>query len=81
MQAVIKHLSAAALEAGLEEIRNSPKDLSVLDLIVSRPEEDAREVMELADLHVVWVWWATPGRTGPAPAAAMAMPTPTCRSH
>ena len=52
MQAVVKHLSAAALEAGLEEIRNSPKDLSVLDLIVSRPEEDAREVMELADLHV-----------------------------
>ena len=52
MQAKIEHLSAAALEAGLEEIRNSPKDQSVLDLIVSRPEEDAREVMDLADLHV-----------------------------
>jgi len=52
MQAAIKHLSAAELEAGLDEIRDSPKDHSVLDMIVSRPEEDAREVMELADLHV-----------------------------
>ncbi len=52
MQAEIKQLSAADLEAGLDEIRDSPKDESVLDLIVSRPEEDAREVMELADLHV-----------------------------
>ena len=52
MQAEIKHPSATDLEAGLDEIRKSPKDESVLDLIVSRPEEDAREVMELADLHV-----------------------------
>ena len=52
MQAEIKHLTLADLEAGLDEIRNSPKDQSVLDLIVSRPEEDAREVMELADLDV-----------------------------
>ncbi len=52
MQAEVKHLSAADLEAGLDEIRDSPKDQSVLDLIVSRAEEDAREVMELADLHV-----------------------------
>ena len=52
MQAELKHLSAAELEAGLDEIRISPKDQSVLDLIFSRPEEDARETMELADLHV-----------------------------
>ena len=52
MQAEIKHLTLADLEAGLDEIRNSPKEQSVLDLIVSRPEEDAREVMELADLDV-----------------------------
>jgi len=52
MQAELKHLSAAELEAGLDKIRISPKDQSVLDLIVSRPEEDARETMELADLHV-----------------------------
>jgi len=52
MQAEIKHLTTPDLEAGLESIRNSPKNTSVLDMIVSRPEEDAREVMELADLDV-----------------------------
>ena len=52
MQAEIKYLILAELEAGLDEIRNSPKDQGVLDLIVSRPEEDAREVMSLADLDV-----------------------------
>ena len=53
MQAEIKHLSTPDLVAGLEQIRNSPKNQSVLDMIVSRPEEDAREIMELADLDVV----------------------------
>ena len=53
MQAEIKHLATPDLEAGLEQIRNSPKNQSVLDMIVSRPEEDAREIMELADLDVV----------------------------
>ena len=53
MQAEIEHLETPALEAGLDHIRNSPKDQGLLDLIVSRPEEDAREVMELADLDPV----------------------------
>ena len=52
MQAEIKHLSTPDLEAGLDDIIDSPKNQSVLDMIVSRPEEDAREVMELADLDV-----------------------------
>ncbi len=52
MQAEIKHLTMAELEAGLENIRNSPKELGPLNLIVSRPNEDEREVMELADLNV-----------------------------
>ena len=52
MQAEVKHLTMADLEAGLDEILKSPKDQGVLDLIVSRPEEDAREVMSLADLDV-----------------------------
>jgi hypothetical protein len=52
MQAEAKHLTLADLEAGLDEIRKSPKVEGVLDLIVSRPEEDAREVMSLADLDV-----------------------------
>ena len=52
MQAEVKHLTMADLEAGLDEILKSPKDQGVLDLIVSRPEEDARQVMSLADLDV-----------------------------
>jgi hypothetical protein len=52
MQAEVKHLTMADLEAGLDEILKSPKDQGVLDLIVSRPEEDAREVKSLADLDV-----------------------------
>jgi MOSC domain-containing protein YiiM len=52
MQAEIKHLSTPDLEAGLSNVINSPKNHSVLDMIVSRPEEDAREVMELADLDM-----------------------------
>ena len=52
MQSAIKHLTLDDLEAGLDEIRKSPKEQGVLELIVSRPEEDAREVMALADLDV-----------------------------
>ena len=52
MQAEVKHLTMADLEAGLDEILKSPKDQGVLDLIVSRPQEDAREVMSLTDLDV-----------------------------
>lgn len=46
MQAEIEHLTTPALEAGLENIRNSPKEHGVLDMIVRRPEVDAREVVE-----------------------------------
>ena len=46
MQAQIEHLSLTELEAGLEEIRRSPKDQGVLELIVRRPQENAREVLD-----------------------------------
>ncbi|MCH7843899.1 MAG: MOSC domain-containing protein, partial [Chloroflexi bacterium] len=52
MQAEIEHLTLADLEAGLDHVRDSPKEQGVLELIVSRPEEDAREVMTLADLDI-----------------------------
>jgi MOSC domain-containing protein YiiM len=39
------HLELAALEAGLDDIRKSPTDLGTLELIVTRPAEDAREVL------------------------------------
>jgi hypothetical protein len=52
MQAEVKHLTIADLEAAISEIRKSPKNESVLDMIVSRPEEDGREIMTLADLNI-----------------------------
>ncbi len=42
----LKHLTLEALEARLDEIRQSPKDEGVLELIVRRPDTDAREVLE-----------------------------------
>ncbi|TFH25139.1 MAG: hypothetical protein E4H03_01695, partial [Myxococcales bacterium] len=46
------HLSAAELEAGLDEIRRSPRDEGVLHLIVRRPETEQREVVGAAELDL-----------------------------
>jgi hypothetical protein len=46
-----RHLTAAELEAGLEEIRRSPKDAGALELIVRRPRVDEREVLAEGELH------------------------------
>lgn len=42
----IRHLSIAELEAGLDHIRQSPKDHGRLELIVSRPQVEEREALE-----------------------------------
>lgn len=44
------HRTLAELEAGLDEIRESPKDDGRVELIVRRPEVGAREVVEAAEL-------------------------------
>jgi hypothetical protein len=46
----VRHLSTLELEAGLDEIRRSPKDDGVLDLIVRRPDLGEREVLQEAEL-------------------------------
>ena len=46
----LRHLSTEELEAGLDEIRRSPSDEGVLELIVRRPREDEREVLEEGEL-------------------------------
>jgi hypothetical protein len=46
----VRHLTRAELEAGLETIRNSPKDQGVLEMIVARPHPSAREVLTEAQL-------------------------------
>jgi hypothetical protein len=48
-----KHLTMAQLEAGLDEIRQSPKDAGSLELIVRRPAICEREVLSRAELHLV----------------------------
>jgi len=48
-----KHLTMAELEAGLDEIRQSPKEEGVIALIVRRPKVDAREVLEEGELDLV----------------------------
>ena len=46
----IRHLTRAELDAGLEAIRNSPKDNGAVELIVSRPQPGARQILEHAEL-------------------------------
>ena len=49
----MKHATMAELEAGLENIRQSPTDTGVLALIVRRPQVEAREVLEVGELDLV----------------------------
>jgi len=49
MEITITHLTTEELEAGLDHIRLSPKDEGVVELIVRRPNVDAREVLEEAE--------------------------------
>ncbi len=49
---IAKHLPMNLLEAGLETIRQAPKDEGVLEMIVRRPAEDQREVLEEGILNL-----------------------------
>ena len=42
----VHHLSFEELEAGLDDVRRSPKDNGSLRMIVRRPAEDEREVLQ-----------------------------------
>ena len=46
----IVHLTNEQLEAGLDHIRQSPKDGGTLELIVRRPQTEEREVLETGEL-------------------------------
>ncbi len=48
----MEHLSTAALEAGLGDVRESPSDGGTVELIVRRPAVDEREVLAAAMLDV-----------------------------
>lgn len=49
----IKHLTKAELEAGLDNIRQSPTTEGVLELIVRRPQTDLRETLTEGQLDLV----------------------------
>jgi hypothetical protein len=61
----VNHLTTEELEAGLDEIRRSPKDEGILELIVRRPSLGAREVLDEGELDVaeglVGDTWSTRG--------------------
>jgi len=51
--AEVRHLTREALEAGLAEIRQSPREEGVLAMIVRRPGEDEREELASGELSLV----------------------------
>lgn len=48
----LTHLTMAELEVGLAAIRQSPADSGRVELIVRRPQVDAREVLEIGELDL-----------------------------
>ncbi|MBK8150195.1 MAG: MOSC domain-containing protein [Acidobacteria bacterium] len=48
----MNHLTTAEIEAALESVLASPKDVGVLELIVRRPRENEREELETVELDV-----------------------------
>ena len=48
----VRHLSLEELEAGLDHIRQSPKDEGQVRLIVRRPDVDVRETVKVAELDL-----------------------------
>ena len=51
-ETVVQHLSREQLEAGLDHILHSPRDLGTLELISRRPKTNVREVIEEGELSV-----------------------------
>ena len=68
------HLDRATLEAGVDEIRRSPKDGGTLELIVRRPAVEEREVVEEgvidAELGLVGDCWKARGSSSTADGSA-----------
>lgn len=48
----LRHLTTGELEAGLEEIRRSPRDGGLIEMIVRRPRTDEREVLTEGELDL-----------------------------
>ena len=48
----VQHVSMAELEAGMDHIRQSPKDNGTLMMIVRRPQENERQVIDNGELDL-----------------------------
>lgn len=70
----MEHATAQELEAGMEAIRESPKDEGVLRMIVRRPRVDERETLEEGELDLaeglVGDNWSTRGSSSTADGSA-----------
>ncbi len=49
---IIEHPTMSQLEAAVPQIKASPKELGTLEMIVIRPAEEERQVLESADLSL-----------------------------
>jgi hypothetical protein len=49
----VRQLTLEMLEASLDEICQSPKDAGVLEMIVRRPQDNEREILEEGELDLV----------------------------
>lgn len=50
METIVRHLTKEELEAALDHLRQAPKEEGVVELIVCRPKEDQRKVLDEAAL-------------------------------
>ena len=48
----VEHLTMTELEAGMDFVRQAPKDHGTLKMIVRRPQEDEREVVDQGELSL-----------------------------
>ena len=73
------YATPSELEAGLDDVREAPREVGTLELIVVRPRVDEREVLEEAQLDpgvgVVGDHWLARGRSGRRPANPKAQVT------
>jgi hypothetical protein len=49
----VEYLSMSELEAGMEHIRQSPKDNGILKMIVRRPLDDERDIIDRGELSLL----------------------------
>src|SRR5205807_2021207 len=49
----MQHAELAALNAGVTDVRQAPKDAGTIELIARRPAEEERELLDEAELDAV----------------------------